>query len=76
MGRRPAVERDALSGGLTMQCAADWYRFLGEEADLESLPLDAEEFFERSRQLRSSPDGSYHSKLLEDQIKKWCVKDK
>jgi len=72
MGRVPAVERDALSGALTTECAAMWYAFLAEEAYFEGDLETHDDFMSTAELLRSrSPQGFLHSKKLEEAIKKW-----
>lgn len=74
MGRRPAVERDALSDALTTKCAAVWYAFLAEEAYFDGDLESHDEFLSKAQTLSRNPQGYLHSKKLEEAIKKWRVK--
>ena len=74
MGRRPAVERDALSDALTTKCAAVWYAFLAEEAYFDGDLGLHDEFLSKAQTLSRNPQGYLHSKKLEEAIKKWRVK--
>ena len=70
MGRRPAIERDALSGALTTECAAKWYAFLAEEAYFDGDLGSHDEFLSKAEILSRSPQGYLHSQVLETAIKK------
>ena len=71
MGRIPAVERDALTGGLTHESAALWCYFLSEEADFDRDAKMAQGWLDLAERLSKAPQGSIHSQQLEQQIKKW-----
>ena len=70
MGRRPAIERDALSGALTTECAAKWYAFLAEEAYFDGDLGSHDEFLSKAQTLSHSPQGYLHSQVLDTAIKK------
>ncbi len=70
MGRLPAIERDALSGALTTECAAMWYAFLAEEAYFDGDLGSHDEFLSKAQILSRSPQGYLHSQVLETAIKK------
>jgi len=70
MGRRPAIERDALSGALTTECAAMWYAFLAEEAYFDGDLGSHDEFISKAQTLSRNPQGYLHSQVLETAIKK------
>ena len=72
MGRTPAVERDALTGGLTMESATLWYYFLAEEADFEGDRDQCMNYLARAESLKQFK-GSVSDNNLENVIKKWRV---
>ena len=72
MGRIPPVERDALTGGLTMQSAAYWYFFLAEEADFEGNAGECQSYLSKAESLGQF-QGSVIDNYLEEMIKKWRV---
>lgn len=72
MGRIPPVERDALTGGLTMESAALWYFFLAEEADFENNRTLCMDYLSKAETLGQFL-GSVHDNNLEKVIKKWRV---
>lgn len=72
MSRKPMVERDPINGALTYESAAQWYRFLADEAlfqDGDALLSD--EYIARAEALGTGPQGSVFSKDLEEAIQKW-----
>lgn len=71
MGKIPNVERDALNGALTTECAAMWYAFLAEEAYFEGDLGLHDEFMAKAESLSRSPQGYLHSQKLEEHITKW-----
>lgn len=75
MGRRPAVERDALSGALTTKCAAMWYAFLAEEAYFDGDVETHDAYMSAAESLSRSPQGSLYSEKLEEQIRRYCEQD-
>lgn len=70
MGRVPAVERCALTGGLTMESAALWYFFLADEADVDGDAELCMDYLGKAEQL-SQFQGSVSDNRLEEAIKKW-----
>ena len=74
MGKAPSIERDALSDALTTKCAAMWYAFLAEEAYFDGDVETHDAYMSAAESLSRSPQGSLHSKKLEEAIKKWRVK--
>ena len=75
MGRRPAIERDALSGALTTECAAKWYAFLAEEAYFDGDVETHDAYMSTAESLSRSPQGSLHSKKLEEKIRRYYEQD-
>jgi len=75
MGRIPAIERDTLSGALTTKCAAVWYAFLAEEAYFEGDMGTHDAFMGAAESLSRSPQGSLHSKKLEEKIRRYYEQD-
>ena len=75
MGRRPAIERDALSGALTTKCAAMWYAFLAEEAYFDGDVETHDAYMSTAESLSRSPQGSLYSKKLEEKIRRYCEQD-
>ena len=71
MGRLPTIERDALNGALTTECAAMWYAFLAEEAYFEGDLGLHDEFMAKAESLSRSPQGYLYSQKLEDKIKNY-----
>ena len=71
MSKAPKVERDPVSGALTIKCASMWYAFLAEEAYFEGDLARHDEFMANAEVLNRSPQGYLHSKTLEEHIKKW-----
>jgi len=73
MGRVPAVERDALTGGLMYRSAVEWYRFLADEALFEEGDvIMSEHYISQAEAMSQGPQGGVIlSKLLEEEIKKW-----
>lgn len=71
MNKVPYVERDALTGGITIPCASLWYAFLSEEAYWRDEVGLAQEYKRRSESLSGGLRGSLHSRELEECIKRW-----
>jgi len=71
MNRIPHVERDELTGGLTMSCASLWCQFLSEEYDWQNDRGLSEYYKRRSQELSRAPRGSLHDRQLEEAIKTW-----
>ena len=71
MNKVPPVERDLLTGGLTMTCASLWCRFLAEEFDWQGNRSLSEYYKRRSQELSRAPAGSLHDRRLEEAIKTW-----
>jgi len=71
MSRIPSVKRDHVSGGITIETAVDWYRFLADEAYFEGDALKCSEFTAKAESLSGSPQGVLHSVEIENAIRKW-----
>lgn len=71
MGKKPTVERDTVSGGLTYESASRWLMFMAEEADFAGDSGSAESYRQRAMAYMRFPNGSLHDKNLEKEIKKW-----
>jgi len=71
MNKVPPVERDLLSGGLTMSCASLWYAFLADEHDWQGNRSLSEFYKRRAQELSVAPTGSLHDRQLEEAIKQW-----
>ncbi len=71
MQKVPPVERDLLTGGLTMSCASLWYAFLSDEHDWQGNTSLSEYYKRRSQELSVAPSGSLHDRQLEEAIKTW-----
>ena len=71
MNKVPPVERDLLTGGLTMSCASLWYNFLAEEFDWQGNRSLSEYYKRRAQELSVAPSGSLHDRRLEEAIKTW-----
>ena len=78
MNKVPPVERDILTGGLTMESASRWYQFLSEEFDWHDINdvdegnTSLSEYYERrSQELSVAPRGSLHDRQLEKAIERW-----
>ena len=71
MNKVPPVERDLLTGGLTMSCAGLWCQFLSEEFDWQGNRSLSEYYKRRSQELSRAPEGSLHDRRLEEAIKAW-----
>ena len=67
--RLPKVNRCPLNGGLTIDCARDWYKFLSEEADWNNAGELAQVYKRRSQGLSHGLRGSYHDGTLEQSIR-------
>lgn len=76
MARRPKVERDPLTGGLTYQSAARWYRFLADEALFEEGDaFKSDRYLVAAGAMETGPQGTVYSKTLEEAIAKWEKND-
>jgi len=64
MNKVPPVERDLLSGGLTMSCASLWYAFLADEHDWQGNRSLSEFYKRRAQELSVAPTGSLHDRQL------------
>ena len=71
MNKVPHVERDLLTGGLTMSCAALWCKFLSEEFDWKDNRSLSDYYKRRSQELSVAPTGALHDRRLEEAIKAW-----
>lgn len=71
MNKVPPVERDILTGGLTMESASRWCQFLSEEHDWQGNRELSEYYKRRSQELSVAPRGSLHDRRLEEAIKRW-----
>lgn len=71
MSRIPKVERDAISGGITIDTAIDWYTFLADEAYFEGDALKCSEYTAKAESLKGSPQGYLRSVEIENAIRKW-----
>ena len=71
MNKVPPVERDLLTGGLTMSCAELWCQFLSEEFDWQGNRSLSEYYKRRSQELSVAPEGALHDRRLEEAIKAW-----
>lgn len=71
MNKVPPVERDLLTGGLSIPCASLWYAFLSEEAYWRDDIDLANDYKSRSQSLSGGLRGSTHDNTLEEAIKKW-----
>ncbi len=71
MNKVPPVERDLLTGGLTMSCASLWYNFLAEEFYWQGNRSLSEYYKRRAQELSVAPTGSLHDNQLEKVIKQW-----
>ena len=71
MNKVPPVERDLLTGGLTMACAGLWCQFLSEEFYWQGNRSLSEYYKRRSQELSRAPTGSLHDRRLEEAIKAW-----
>lgn len=71
MNKVPPVERDLLTGGLTMACASLWCQFPSEEFDWQGNRSLSEYYKRRSQELSVAPTGSLHDRRLEEAIKAW-----
>lgn len=71
MNKIPHVERDLLTGGLKMSCAALWCKFLSEEFDWQGNRSLSDYYKRRSEELSVAPEGALHDRRLEEAIKIW-----
>lgn len=71
MNKVPHIERDMITGGLTNDCAALWYKFLAEEFDWQGNRSLSDYYKRRSEELSRAPRGSIHDRRLEEAIKTW-----
>lgn len=71
MNKVPPVERDMLTGGLTMESASRWYQFISEEYHWEGNTYLSEYYKRRSQELSVAPRGSLHDRQLEKAIERW-----
>jgi len=71
MNKIPPVEREILTGGLTMACAGLWCQFLSEEHNWQNDRGLSEYYERRSQELIRSPRGALHDRRLEEAIKRW-----
>ena len=74
MGKKPTVERDTVSGGLTYETASRWLMFMAEEADFAGDSDTAESYRQRAMAYMRFPNGALHDRNLENEIKKWTKK--
>ena len=71
MNKVPPVERDLLTGGISIPCASLWYAFLTEEAYWRDEVTLANEYKVRSQSLSGGLRGGLNDNTLEELIKKW-----
>ena len=68
--RVPTVERDLL-GGVSNECASQWYQFMSEECYFSGDTIQSAIYAQRAETLRTHPFGGVHSAELEKFIAKW-----
>jgi hypothetical protein len=71
MNKVPQVERDILTGGLTISCAGLWCQFLSDEHHWEGNTSLSDYYKRRSQELSVAPTGSLHDGQLEKAIERW-----